>query len=195
VQIRIGRALDGSVVSVDTASIQLLTVVADPGNGKTTLARYLARWWCADPARTAGAFAEHPHQYGDLPIQVQVLTDAGMVPSATSPHKLTIIDGADRLEEATLRRLSDAPGLTIFTSYGEAARAVESHAQLCLGLLRRDAEPGGLPHQARGLAHDAFQGRLDWPYAVVPVLPDTLGARDVPVHRWDPLSAAHGRAV
>ena len=79
-------------------------------------------------------------------------------------------------------------GPSIITSSGDAARALQDHAGQCLGLLRRDlactpcdraaARPAGR------IVYDPAQGRLDWPPEVVAVVPDTLGAPDLPPHRW-----------
>lgn len=187
-RIRIGHGLDGAVVHVDTADCALILLVGDPGHGKTTLSRHLARWWCADPQRTARAFVEHPHQYRDLPIEVHALTEATTAPPATPSHELTIIDGADHLDEGTLRRHTQTRGPSILTSSGEAGRALQDHAGQCLGLLRRDlvCSPYARPvaHPAGSTAYDPAQGRLDWPPEVVAVIPDTLGAPDLPPHRW-----------
>jgi hypothetical protein len=137
-RIRIGHGQDGAVVHVDTADGVLVLLVGDAGDGKTTLSRHLTRWWCADPQRTACAFAERPRQYGDLPIEVRPLTEASTASPAMTRNELTIIDGADHLDEETLRRHAQTPGPSIITSSGDAARALQDHAGKCLGLLRRD---------------------------------------------------------
>src|SRR6188472_3161785 len=116
-RILIGHDLDGAVVHVDTADGALVLLVGDPGDGKTTLSRHLARCWCADPQRTARAFVEHPHQYRDLPIEVHALTEATTTSPATTSHQLTIIDGADHLDEATLRHHGQTRGPSIITSF------------------------------------------------------------------------------
>jgi hypothetical protein len=192
-KVRIGSAVDGSPVSVDTATTSVLVLVGDQGRGKTTLARYLARWWVADPLRAARAFAEEPHQYADLPMEVRPLADAQTAATAVDERELTIIDGADNLAIATVLAHAHAPGLTILTSFGEAARAFDGTGHPCLGLLARQPEHGRRWPAAAGRHEtDVAQGRLDWPSDVVAVTPDARGERDFPVHRWQVVARAAG---
>jgi len=194
-KIRIGRGLDGAPVSFETTGAALLVLVGDRDRGKTTLARYLARWWVADARRTARVFAEEPHQYGDLPLEVATIADAEAAVAAVDAHELTILDGADKLTAATLHRHAVVPRLTIVTSYGEAARLLDGGAHLCLGLLPRENPGGHRWPAAAGRQDDAAQGRLDWPSAVVALVPDPRGERDLPIHRWQTPTPWCGRAA
>ena len=196
-KVRIGRRLDGVPMCIDTASETLLVFVGDHAAGKTTLSRFLTRWWIADSLRTARAFAEEPHQYADLPIPVMPTANAVTADVALDVRELTIIDGADHLSAGTLRVHARGPGLTILTSYGEAARLLDGVGHPCLGLVGfpgapvRDVRPhrGVLATGARN-GYAIGQGRLDWPSDLVPVVPLPRGERDFPVHRWQPVDWA-----
>ena len=191
-KVRIGSAVDGSPVSVDTATASVLVLVGDQARGKTTVARYLARWWIADPVRAARIFAEHPHQYADLQVEVRPLADSHSAAVAVDGRVLTIIDGADSVAIEAVCAHAHAPGLTVLTSFGEAAQAFDGAGHLCLGLLARQIEQGRRPASAGRHETDAAQGRLDWPSDVVAVVPDARGERDFPVHRWQVVGRAAG---
>lgn len=194
-RVRIGTALDGSPVSVDTASMSVLVLVGDPARGKTTLARHLVRWWIADPLRTGRVFAEQPHQYADLPLEVHHLERAVSAAPAADARQMTVIDGADALRVPSVLALTNAPGPTIITSYGTAARGLDDTGHHpCLGLLTRELlrEPTSRWSPVPGDAPGAAQGRLDWPGDVVPVVPDRRGEHDFPRHRWQALGREAG---
>jgi hypothetical protein len=93
-KVRIGTGLDGAPVSIDTSSTSVLARVSDQARGKTTIARYLARWVIADPLRAACTFAEQPHEFADLPMEVRRLEEAETRVEAVHVRELTILDGA-----------------------------------------------------------------------------------------------------
>ena len=190
-KVRIGRTPDGTPVSLDTATTSVLVLVGDPARGKTTLARYVARWWIADPVRAARAFADQPHQYADLAIRAQPLGDVTTAEVAVDVRHLTIIDGADNVAIETVLAHANGSGLTIVTSFGPSARAFDGTGHPCLGLLAREPRIGRRWQTAGGHREtDSVQGRLDWPIDVVAVVPDPRGERDFPVHRWQVVEMA-----
>jgi hypothetical protein len=174
-KVRVGVTLDGSPVVIDTAGSSVVVLVGDAGAGKTTIARYIARWWVADPTRTARVLAARPHEYRDLPVEVRGLDAAHSTAPTSAARGLTVVDSADDLAHQTLRDLMPAQGLLVVTSAGPAAHVLGRSAQPYLALLHR-----ALPEA------DRAQGRLDWPSEAVPVIADERGARDLLPHRWAP---------
>lgn len=181
--VRIGTTLDGQVAGFDTSSRRPLLLVGDVGRGKTTTARYLARWWLADTVRHAHVFARSPSEWADQrcelqhPYELQSPVGRGCQPGSC----LVVVDDIDLLGNDQLALLPLGPARTILTSYGGtslAERALLATDVTCLGMVR--------PHPLE-LCEAAVlegQGRLDWPIGTVPVVPDARGPLDFPCHRW-----------
>jgi hypothetical protein len=200
-KVSIGHGMDGSPVHVQTTTDRVVVLLSDPGQGKTTLARYLTRWWIADPRRTARVFAARPHEYTDLmtvrSVVVLPLVDLDRALVAPSSGELTVIDTVETVPVRTARLVAHRQvrpdGLTIVTCSGPVARELEPDGCRCLALVPRP--PAGRPLTVaprKGDAWDGLQGRLDWPSDVEAVVPDIRGARDLPVHRWQVADRAVG---
>lgn len=65
-RLRVGTTAADEPVLVDTAKVRRLLVVSDPGAGATTLARFVTRWWIADPARRCAVYTGRPHEFADM---------------------------------------------------------------------------------------------------------------------------------
>ncbi len=64
--VRIGTTPDGLAAGFDTSSGDSLLLVGDYGRGKTTVARYLTRWWLANTSRHVHVYAHNPGEWADL---------------------------------------------------------------------------------------------------------------------------------
>ena len=125
-------------------------------------------------------------------MEVRPLVDSHSAAVGVDGRELTIIDGADSVAIEAVCAHAHTPGLTILTSFGEAAQAYEGAGHLSLGLLAPQIGQGRRPTAVWRHETDAAQGRLDWPSDVVAVVPDARGERDFPVHRWQVVSRAAG---
>lgn len=179
-EIRLGRTLGDDAVSIELSSTATVLLVGDTDRGKTTLARYLARWWIAAAPRHLHLIADSPDEWADMPTHP---------PLSTAPSHdeepcgaglcMLVVDDADRIPATVLDELnledltaiittSSAPGLP--RHLGEGA--------LAMGLLRGPLlEPTDL-----GVFHG--DARLDWPSDTVVIIPDQRGPHDFPCHRW-----------
>lgn len=182
-EVRIGTSLDGLAVGFDTSSSRPLLLVGDLGRGKTTIARYLVRWWLANTMRHAHVFAEAPSEWADLRCEAEhpdcLETPVGR--GCRAGTCLVVLDDLDLSGDERLALLPLGSARTILTSRGSnnlADRALFDADGTCLGLVR--PEPSH-PAEAAVLAG---QGRLDWPMGTVAVVPDRRGPMDFPCHRW-----------
>ena len=213
-KLTLGTTLDGQAIDYDPSQAGLLVLFGDPGRGKTTLARFITRWWTADPARHAHLFttateewADHhrsdrgspAHRRASAEIRIQRSQEQ---PEGCRPETcLVVIDDipADVLESLPrLKHLRQSTSTWVVTSTGQAdipasrPQDVAATNIVRLGLLPHEA--GALsdrrPRVRRAAASDGLQGRLDWPPDTVPFIPSFRGPVDFPCHHWqqDPIS-------
>jgi hypothetical protein len=181
-EVRIGTTLDGYPAGFDTSSPRPLLLVGDVGRGKTTIARYLARWWLANTSRHAHVFAQAPHEWADLGCELEHpnLLEKPVGRGCRTGTCLIVVDGLDLVGEEALARLPLGSARVVLTSYGGtnlAGRAPVDAGVTCLGLVRQQPSDLGEAAVLEG------QGRLDWPMETVAVVPDRRGAQDFPCHR------------
>jgi len=181
--VRIGTTVDGQPAGFDTNSTRPLLLIGDVGRGKTTLARYLTRWWLADTGRHAHVFAQGPTEWSDL-VEAPECPDNLTRPLGGACRRgtcLVVVDDIDLKDDDWLNLLPLGTARVILTSYG-GNRLIERPLLegdiTCVGLIR--------PEHADAVETAALdgQGRLDWPLDTVPVVPDARGPMDRPCHRW-----------
>ena len=63
---RLGRSLEGEIIRIDTTRPQTTLLLGDPGIGKTTLCRYVVRWWLARTAEHVVVSAARRAEWADL---------------------------------------------------------------------------------------------------------------------------------
>lgn len=204
-QVRLGTTLDGQVVRLDISAPSLTMLLADAGQGKTTLARHLTRWWLARTRTTVTVHARRPCEWSDfsgLPaVRLLDLEEdmsfstvepdneaAGRTPAR--PFHLTVIDGVDSPGLSRLPGLPPPGDLAIVTAASDWLGASVAEAAGRPGHVYRW---GLLPLHVVG-GHDSatsptgtvdpLQYRLDWGSQTQPLLPCRLGPRDYPRHRW-----------
>lgn len=188
--VRIGTTLDGQSAGFDTSSARALLVVGDVGRGKTTIARYLTRWWLANTSRHAHVYAQAPTEWSDLVCDPDY-PDELLRPLGRDCRRgtcLVVVDDIDLKGDDWLDLLPLGSARVILTSYGGNSligRPILDTEVSCVGLIR--------PEHADAVESAALvgQGRLDWPIDTVAVIPDQRGPMDRPCHRWQ--APARGR--
>ncbi len=173
-RLRIGTMLDGQPAVVESVDAVPVVLLGDPGSGKTTLARYLARWWLADTRRHGHVFSSEPGEWVDFRNRLA----PRLTPAACRPGEcLAVIEGSCAVPLGLGKRLADVGAKLLITA--STVGEVE-------GLLPLDS---GRRHvmallNSRSTLADGAQGRLDWPSDAVVVFPDQRGEYDLPCHRW-----------
>lgn len=187
---RIGRTLDGQVARFDTSSTASLLLV---GDGKTTIARYLARWWLANTTRHAHAYSHVPSEWADLRCERALVEALPSRQGCSIDGCMVVIDDIDQCTDEQVAALPLGIAPVIMTSHGGnnlmdlvdlMDKALPAGNLTCLGLVRAGSKD---PFDAAVLDG---QGRLDWPLDIVPVVPDQRAPLDLPCHRWQVPAAA-----
>lgn len=186
-ELRIGTTLDGRPVEFDTTSTRPLLLVGDPGLGKTTLARFITRWWLAETTHHAHVLTYRPEEWADLRCHLGDGSASDPAIADCAPGCLVVIDCIDpppTRTAAAQRRSRSVP--SVITSEGGHLSWMEQDRFQALGLLPRR------PVTVDERAIRAGQQRLDWPTHTVAIVPDQRGPADFPCHRWRTLAAVAG---
>ena len=184
-EVRIGTTLEGRPAGYDTASTRPLLLVGDVGRGKTTTARYIARWWLANTTHHAHVFAASPDEWGDLRCHREGL-GALTAPAGRDCHAgscLVVVDDLDQASDEAVGLLPLGSARVVLTSDGGNLDQLSQLGRVgdgftAVGLVRRQPATAGEAAVLEG------QGRLDWPLGTVAVVPDQRGSLDFPCHRW-----------
>lgn len=193
-EVRIGTTLDGQPAVLNTSSVRPQLLVGDVGRGKTTVARYLVRWWLADTTRHVHVFAACPGEWADLRCRRDALEDleAPVGRDCRAGSCLVVVDDLHRAARPAVGFLPLGVAPVVLTSYGSAQGQLGQLAFLdggytSIGLVQRQPSTGGEAAVLEG------QGRLDWPAGTVAVIPDQRGPLDFPCHRWNAATGAVAR--
>lgn len=204
--VRIGITGAGEAVRFNTSAGPPLLLIGDFGRGKTTIARYLTRWWLANTRRHAHVYAETPSEWADLrciparPGELEAPNAAGCRPETC----LVVVDDIDLVDDDRLVPVVAGGSRVVLTGHGGnrlIGRPVLERSLACLGLVRTDyqarvsGEVATCGRDALETAALSGQGRLDWPSGTIAVIPDQRGPQDFPCHRWqtptpDPMAVA-----
>lgn len=171
---RIGTDQSGTDVVVDTSIEEgRIALLGEPGRGKTTTCRFLARSWAAQEAEHCVVLTPRVHEYADLHrANVHVLSNLDHDQDAWAAADLLIVDEAELIERDMLDYvLQSMVNTGIVASYGPAVeRTREVFTDVfALHWSPRQAEP--------------VQGRLDW-LGAIDVFLDKRERCDYPQHRW-----------
>lgn len=184
-ELRLGASMLGETVSFDSSTPQTFLVLGDAGAGKTTLARYVTRWWLADTARHAHVFASMPWEWSGIRAPINDLKGPWLVAATCRPNLcLTVLDGLAHVNTNVLnlthRGLTRV--LVTATAAGDLGPEVTS-----VGLI-----PAGASNSV-DLSVMGGQSRLDWPPDTVPLIPVERGSQDLPRHRWQAVEHSRER--
>lgn len=184
-KVRIGITLDGLPAEYDTALNRPLLLLGDAGRGKTTMTRFVMRWWLADTNRHGLVVTDRPGEWADLHCECAAPAEVDKI--AESPFSrcfLTVVDiGIDSPNSSDAMRISAGMSNVVVTSYGETLTGPPVTFEvdpLCIGLARP------ISSSATALESSVLSGqcRLDWPPETVVVVADDRGPQDFPFHRW-----------